>query len=158
MRCPLLDTVDFKNLRRLLKRTRHIKIEVCDLQFSVGSSCHHNSKSGDFTLLFCRGRHGILLKYARAARLFFVIQPIKVSICGVVVVFPAVDAKAIGKLRHVVVWQATKNCAKKRAARAARLFFLIQPLKSLICGVAVAVAFVIGWPPCMKLIYINLVI
>ena len=94
MRCPLLDTVEFKNLRRLLKRTRHIKIEVCDLQFSVGSSCHHNSKSCDFTLLFCRGRHGIVLKYARAARLFFVIQPIKVSICGVVVAFPAVDAKA----------------------------------------------------------------
>ena len=67
----------------------------------------------------------------------------KVLICSVVVAFPAVDAKAIAKLRHVVVWQATKNCAKKRAVRAARLFFLIQPLKSLICGVAVAVAFVI---------------
>ena len=31
-----------------------------------------------------------------------------------------------------------KNCAKKRAARAARLFSLIQPIKSLICGVVVA--------------------
>ena len=28
---------------------------------------------------------------------------------------------------------------KKRAVRAARLFFLIQPIKSLICGVVVAV-------------------
>ena len=44
---------------------------------------------------------------------------------------------------HVVVWHATKNCATKRAARAARLFFLIQPIKSLICGVVVAVTFVI---------------
>ena len=31
-----------------------------------------------------------------------------------------------------------KNCAKKRAARAARLFSLIQPIKSFICGVVVA--------------------
>ena len=33
-----------------------------------------------------------------------------------------------------------KNCAKNRATRAARLFFLIQPIKSLICGVVVVVA------------------
>jgi len=44
---------------------------------------------------------------------------------------------------HVVVWQAKKNCAQTRAARAVRSFFLIQPLKSLICGVVVAVTFVI---------------
>ena len=37
-----------------------------------------------------------------------------------------------------------KNCIKKRAARAARLFFLIQPIKSLICGVVVVVAVVIS--------------
>ena len=35
-----------------------------------------------------------------------------------------------------------KKCTKKRAARAARLFFLIQPIKSLICGVVVDVAVV----------------
>ena len=35
-------------------------------------------------------------------------------------------------------------CTKKRAARAARLFFLVQPIKSLICGVFVAVAFVVS--------------
>ena len=34
----------------------------------------------------------------------------------------------------------SKNCTKKRAARAARLFFSIQPIKSLICGVVVDVA------------------
>ena len=36
---------------------------------------------------------------------------------------------------HVVVWQTTsKGCTTKRAARAARLFSFIQPIKSLICG------------------------
>ena len=35
-----------------------------------------------------------------------------------------------------------KTCTKKRAARAARLFFLIQPIILLICGVVVAVAVV----------------
>ena len=43
---------------------------------------------------------------------------------------------------HVIVWQATsKNCTEKRAARAARLYFRIQPIKLLICG-GVAVALV----------------
>ena len=37
-----------------------------------------------------------------------------------------------------------KLCAKRRAARAAWLFCLIQPMKSLICGVAVAVDVVIS--------------
>ena len=32
-----------------------------------------------------------------------------------------------------------RNCTKKRAARAARLFFLIQPIKSMINDVVVAV-------------------
>ena len=32
-----------------------------------------------------------------------------------------------------------KICTKKRAARAARLFFLIEPIESLIFGFAVAV-------------------
>ena len=38
-----------------------------------------------------------------------------------------------------VVWQTTpKNCTKTRAARVARVFFLIQPIVSLICDVVVA--------------------
>ena len=37
-----------------------------------------------------------------------------------------------------------KNCTKKRAARAARLSFVIQPIKSLIRGVDVAVVVVIS--------------
>ena len=37
---------------------------------------------------------------------------------------------------EIVIWQATsKNCTKKWAARAARLFFLIQPMRSLFSGV-----------------------
>ena len=45
----------------------------------------------------------------------------------------------------VFVEQTTsKYRTKKRATRAARLFFHIQPIKSLICGVAVAVAVVIS--------------
>ena len=43
---------------------------------------------------------------------------------------------------HVVVWQTTsKQCTKKRAARAGRLFFFIQSIKSLICGVVVDVPY-----------------
>ena len=36
----------------------------------------------------------------------------------------------------------SQNCIRKRAARAARLFFVIEPIKSLIFGVVVAVAVV----------------
>ena len=46
---------------------------------------------------------------------------------------------------HGVVWQTTsKNCTKVRAARAAQLFFLLQPIKSLFSGVVVAVAVVLA--------------
>ena len=38
-------------------------------------------------------------------------------------------------------------CNKKRAARAARLFFLVQPIISSICGVVVVVAVVISQTP-----------
>ena len=41
----------------------------------------------------------------------------------------------------------SKHCTKKRAARAARLFFLIQPIKSMICGVVVEVAVVKSQTP-----------
>jgi len=42
---------------------------------------------------------------------------------------------------YVVIWQITsKNSTKVRAARAARLFFLIQAIRSLFTGVVIAVA------------------
>ena len=42
---------------------------------------------------------------------------------------------------HVVLWQTSYviDCTKKRAARAARLLFLIQPIKSWLCGAVVVV-------------------
>ena len=39
--------------------------------------------------------------------------------------------------RHLADY--VKNCTKKRAARAARLFFLISSIKPFICGVGVGV-------------------
>ena len=45
---------------------------------------------------------------------------------------------SFGRLQY----STSKHCNKKRAARAARLFFFIQPIKSLICGVVVDVAVV----------------
>ena len=48
-------------------------------------------------------------------------------------------------LAEYVIWQNTsKNCTKVRAARAARLFFLIQPIRSLFSGVVVAFAVVLA--------------
>ena len=42
---------------------------------------------------------------------------------------------------NLVIWQTTsKNATKVRAARAARLFFLIQPIRSLFSDFVVAVA------------------
>ena len=53
---------------------------------------------------------------------------------------PLSSEPQIWKFR-VVVWQTTsKHCTKKRATPTARLFFLIQPIKSLICSVVVDVA------------------
>ena len=44
--------------------------------------------------------------------------------------------------RQILNSLTSKHCTKNRAARAARLFFFIQPIKSLICGVVVDVAVV----------------
>ena len=45
--------------------------------------------------------------------------------------------------RHLAETTST-SCTKKHAARAARLFFLIQPIKSLICGDVEAVPVVVS--------------
>ena len=57
--------------------------------------------------------------------------------------------KPIGSLSsndgNVVIWQiASWDCTKVRTARAARLFFLVQPIKSLFFGVVVALAVVLA--------------
>ena len=60
----------------------------------VGSRSHHNCKCGGFKLsFFIGGRHGIVLK-VRAVCLLFLIQIIKVLLCGVVVVVVVIHAKA----------------------------------------------------------------
>ena len=50
-----------------------------------------------------------------------------------------VEPQIIMKISRRPLADHVRDCTKKRAARAARLLFLIQPIKSLICGVAVAV-------------------
>ena len=46
---------------------------------------------------------------------------------------------------QVVIWHTTStSCTKKHTARAARLFFVIQPIKSLIRGDVEAVAVVVS--------------
>ena len=70
---------------RLLGTHFHVKTE--SERFSVTSSrCHQNHKYENFTSSFVRLRQNIVAKKraARAARLFFFIQPIKSMICGLV--------------------------------------------------------------------------
>ena len=75
----------------------------------------------------------------------------RICLCGVVLS----SELQIWKF-HVVVWQTTsKNCTNKCAASGARWFSLIQPIKSLLCGVVVA-DFVFsrlraGWDNLLKL-------
>ena len=54
----------------------------------------------------------------------------------------------IVRIFQVVIRQTTStSCTKKHAARAARLLFLIQPIKSLICGDVEAVPVVVSSTP-----------
>ena len=57
---------------------------------------------------------------------------------------PVVVRTSTMKISRSPLADYVKNCTKNRAARAARLFFLIQPIKSLICGVVEVVAVVIS--------------
>ena len=114
----------FKKWRRLLQRKRLFKIELC-LRLNVFRLFHvgHWAKCPfiDWHEWFsCKGKEWMICccRLALSSEL------------------------QIWKF-HVVVWQtASKNdCTRKRAARAARLFFLIQPIISLMCGVDVTVVF-----------------
>ena len=93
--------------------------------------CHQNGKCGNFRLLFCRGRHGLVRKCVPH------VQHDYFLLCVHVVV------KTLNWKFHVVVWLTTsKNCSKVRAARAARLFFPTRPIKFLIYGLVVTVSVV----------------
>ena len=119
---------EFKKLRRQLQGKRHIKIELC-VKLSLLRLFHvdhvvHNRRSA-LSLAWhewfsCKGKEW------------------KIYCCEL----PLSSEPQIWKF-HVVVCQTTsKHCTKKRAARATRLFFFIQPIKPLICGVVVDVAVV----------------
>ena len=123
---------EFKKLRRLLQRKRHIKIELC-ARLRVLRLYHvaHLYKISEvyFRLL---GKNGFHLNEENER-------------------FIAAVARCRQNHKskfHVVIWQTTsKNYIKKRAARAARLFLLIQPIISSICGVVVVVVVVISQIP-----------
>jgi len=119
---------ELKKLRRQLQGKRLIKIELC-VKSSLLRLFHvdHVAQNRRSALsrawhewFSCKGKEG------------------KIYCCEL----PLSSEPQILKFA-VVVWQTTsKHCTKKRAARAARLFFFIQPIKSLICGVVVDVAVV----------------
>ena len=69
----IVTTLQLFNLVRILQnvgevrhnwiRTRAVKLNIEHLRFTVVcSSCHENRHRDNFTLLFCREWHGILLK------------------------------------------------------------------------------------------------
>ena len=129
-RCYFLKSLsrEFKKLRRQLQRKRHIKIELC-VKLSLLRLFHV-----DHVVQNTR----IALSLAWYERFSCKGKEWKIYYCEL-----ALSSEPQIWKFHVVVWQTTsKNCTKKRAARAARLFFFIQPIKSLICGVVVDVAVV----------------
>ena len=119
---------ELKKLRRQLQGKRLIKTELW-VKFSLLRLFHvdHVAQNRLSALSLachewfsCKGKEG------------------KIYCCEL----PLSSKPQIGKF-PVVVWQTTsKHCTKKHAARAARLIFFIQPIKSLICGVVVDVAVV----------------
>ena len=97
---------EFKKLRRQLQRKLHFKIELC-VRLSV-------------TLYKWAWRTFVGL----ARMVFMERQKVKDLL---------LRGRIVGRTWNLI------KCTKKRAARAARLFFLIQPIKSLVCGADVAV-------------------
>ena len=119
---------EFKKLRRQLQRKRHIKIELCVKLsllrlFHVGQVVQNRRSALSLAWhewFICKGKEW------------------KIYCCEL-----ALSSEPQIWKFHVVICQTTsKHCTKKRAARAARLFFFIQPIKSLICGSVVDVAVV----------------
>ena len=118
---PRLMNREVKKLRRLLQRKRHIKIELCVKLsvlrwFQFGHDVQKRRRALSFAWhewVSCKGKEW--KSYSRGL---------------------ALSSKPQKWKSHVVVWQTTsKNCTKKRAARAARLFFFIQPIKPLVVAV-----------------------
>ena len=119
---------EFKKVRRQLQGKRYIKIELF-VKLSLLRLFHVNH-------VVQNRRSAVSL--ARQRWFSCKGKEWKIYSCGL-----ALSSEPQVWKFHVVSWQTTsKHCTKKRAARAARLFFFIQPNKSLICGVFVDVALV----------------
>ena len=122
------DSGEFKKLRRQMQRKRHIKIELW-VKLSLLRLFHFGRVVQNRRSALSLARH----KWFSCKG-----KNWKIYCCEL-----ALSSKPQIWKFHVVVWQTTsKHCIKKRAARVARLFFFIQPIKSLIFGVVVDVAVV----------------
>ena len=106
---------EFKKLQRQLQRKRQLKIELCVKLsllwlFHIGHIVQNRPSALSLAWhhwFSCKGKEE------------------KIYCCELALP----SEPQIWKF-HVVVWQTTsKHCTKKRAARAARLFFFIQPMK-----------------------------
>ena len=119
---------EFTKLRRQLQCKRHIKIDLC-VQSSLLRLFHVGRVVQNRRSALSLAWHEWFSSKGREWKIYC---------CEL-----ALSSEPQLWKFHVVVWQTTsKHCTKKRAARAARLFFVIQPIKSLICGVVVDVAVV----------------
>ena len=127
--CPV--SREFKKLRRQLPQKRHIKIELSDYSMLITLY-----KIGEprFRLLGTNGFHVKAENESFTAASWRCRENLKYEIF----------TSSFGRLLRL------KHCTKKRAARAARLFFFIEPIKSLICGVVVDVAVVYLKLPSVK--------
>ena len=119
---------ELKKLRQQLQGKRFIKIELC-VKLSLLRLFHVNHFVQNRRNALSLAWHEWFLSKGKEEKIYCCELPLSTE--PHIWTFP------------VVVWQTTsKHCTKKRAARAARLFFFIQPIKSLICGVIVDVAVV----------------
>ena len=124
-----------KKLRRLVRRKCHIEIELC-VRLSVLQLLHVGHVA--------QNRRGVLsLAIAWCEQISCKARKWNIYCGGLALSWELQIWKS-----RVVIWQtASKNCTKTRVARAERLFFPVQPIKSLIYGLVFAVTVVISWTP-----------
>ena len=122
-----------KELRRLLQRKRHIKMELCVGLCGLGLCYVGNvlqNRRGTLSLAWhewfsCKGKE----RKIYCCELPLSSEPQKLKF-------------------HVVIWQTTSKIAPKSVAHVQHDYFsLMQPIKSFICGVVVDVAVVISKTP-----------
>ena len=115
---------EFKKLRRLLQRKRHVKIVLC-VRWSALRLFHvgHVVQKRHFRLL---GTNGFQIESKKER-------------------FDAACSRYHQRLKYenfssLLADYTSKNCNKRRAARGARSFFLTQPIKSFRCRVVVVIS------------------